>query len=272
MNKRTILESNSIEMKGSNVISIRSFFYHQMYQTPDGRIPATVQLATVDSCLVVHLKHRNGRPSNACASILQSILCDERIVKAGCAIDEDMMALHNLWDDGLDAKSRLDLCGVGMCDKQRRGLKRLTEHILGVTLSSCDGAQRSNWRKMPLTKDQLVYSARDAWAGAAIAQTLADSDHDTFGYEALLETLQDQKSIFTIAKRWNKRRFAKNQLNKLLEGLPKHRRSHKNLPREIQGRVRRYRQLVRENHPVFHDPLAFKVDHLGIHLDTKYHE
>jgi hypothetical protein len=240
-----------------------------MYQTSEGRVPATVQLATTDSCLVVHLRHRNGQPSNACARILQEIICDARIVKAGCAIDEDMMLLHNLWKDDLNAKSRFDLCGVGMCDNQRSGLKRLTEHILGVTLSSCDGAQRSDWRRMPLTKGQLIYSARDAWAGAAIAQTLADYDYDTFGYEALLTTLKNQKSISKIAKRWNKRRFAKNQLDKLLEGLPKHRRSYKNLPSHVKDRVLRYRKQVRENHPVFHDPLIFDVDHLGIDLDTR---
>lgn len=60
--------------------------------------PATVQLATPKSCLVVHLvRHPSGRRSQACSPILKAVLCDECFVKAGCALDEDMLALYDIW-------------------------------------------------------------------------------------------------------------------------------------------------------------------------------
>jgi hypothetical protein len=59
--------------------------------------PATVQLATPDSCLVVHLVRTSGRRSQACSPILKAVLCDEMFVKAGCAIDDDLLALSELW-------------------------------------------------------------------------------------------------------------------------------------------------------------------------------
>ena len=59
--------------------------------------PATVQLATSKSCLVVHLVRPSGRRSQACAPILKAVLCDKCFVKAGCALDDDMLALFDVW-------------------------------------------------------------------------------------------------------------------------------------------------------------------------------
>ena len=71
---------------------------------------AVVQLATSTACLVVQLvdascddgiatpKTHHPRHSNACARILRPVLEDPSIIKSGCAIDEDLVWLHELWD------------------------------------------------------------------------------------------------------------------------------------------------------------------------------
>jgi len=116
--------------------------------------PATVQLATLEACLVVHLVRPNGRPSVACAPILNSVLMDESIVKCGCAIDDDMLALSPLQIEGI--RSRFDLgllnnnnhqkAGGGKKKNQCRvGLKRLTELVLNLELDKDNYVARSNW-------------------------------------------------------------------------------------------------------------------------------
>ena len=91
---------------------------------------AVVQLATLSSCLVVHLvdsgstvsssssssskggeqhhhhhHHHYPKHSNACARILRTALEDTSIVKAGCSIDEDLVLLHELWGKPRGSKS-----------------------------------------------------------------------------------------------------------------------------------------------------------------------
>jgi len=74
---------------------------------------AVVQLATLNSCLVVHLvdtsnlspshgysEHQyHPKHSNECAKLLKMVLEDPSVIKAGCAIDEDLVFLHELWSN-----------------------------------------------------------------------------------------------------------------------------------------------------------------------------
>jgi ribonuclease D len=163
---------------------------------------STVQLATPDSCLVVHLvRGCSGRHSQVCAPVLKAVLCDEQYVKAGCALDDDMMALYEVWG-GLKAKSRLDLGFIGTGssgqknnnNKRRSGLKTLSRAVIGVDLPKPKKISMSDWSSVPLTEKQIIYSARDAWAGAAIVNKLAEYDSDTFGHEALVRSLQHSET------------------------------------------------------------------------------
>jgi hypothetical protein len=117
--------------------------------------PATVQVATPDSCLVVHLVRGLGRHSQACAPILKAMMCDEQFIKAGRGLDKDVLELHILWN-GLDAKSRLDLGGIGgNKNNKKRGLKALSQHIWGVHLTKPKAQTLSDWSHVPLTEHQI---------------------------------------------------------------------------------------------------------------------
>jgi hypothetical protein len=177
--------------------------------------PAVVQLATLDASLVVHLASLNGRPSGSCGPQLEALLRDETIVKAGCSVDQDMLELRQKWTR-LEARSRLDLGGIGASGSQRLGLKQLTSKILGVDLPKSRRLTMSNWSQVPLSSAQLAYSARDAWAGAAIIAELAARDPDTFGTEALVDLLRPQRSIDDLYHRQRRRKEAKNLLSSLV--------------------------------------------------------
>ncbi|CAJ1936215.1 unnamed protein product [Cylindrotheca closterium] len=205
---------------------------------------ATVQLATSSSCLVVHLVRDNfGSPSSGCAELLQRIIADPKYIKAGCAIDEDLMDLHSLWG-GLDAKSRLDLSTTTGCDHSNRvGLKALAARTLSVDLPKVKRITLSDWTKVPLTKGQIIYSARDAWAGAAIAEQLAKNDPDVFSPESLMELLRFELPIAELGERKRRRDEAKQELRKILKPYKRDRRRH--LPKHLKREVARLRRIIK---------------------------
>jgi len=182
--------------------------------------PATVQLATPTSVLVVHLLRRNGRPSVSCVPLLEAILADGSIVKAGTGIDQDMIELYRYWGD-LSCQSRLDLGGIGMKSPGSGmiGLKKLTKAILGVNLIKNKKISMSNWSQVPLSEEQLNYCARDAWAGAAIMEALAAADPNTYSTVRLIAMLsKTELNMAETNQRATERKRAKTRLKLLLEG------------------------------------------------------
>jgi hypothetical protein len=162
----------------------------------------------------------SGRHSQACTPILKAIIRDEQFIKAGCALDNDVLELHDLWNGRLEAKSRLDLGGIdgNIKNNQRRGLKTLAKYILGVHLPKPKAQALSDWSHVPLTEHQISYSARDAWAGAAIASKLAEYDPETWGHFHLVELLKKQETpISQLADRMGQHKRAKQDLGTLLK-------------------------------------------------------
>ncbi|KAL3943136.1 MAG: hypothetical protein SGBAC_002785 [Bacillariaceae sp.] len=205
---------------------------------------ATLQLATSSSCLVVHLvRDKYGVPSSDCAELLQRIIIDPQYIKAGCAIDEDLMDLHRLWG-GLDAKSRLDLGSMRCDDSNRVGLRALAARKLGVDLPKSRRVTLSDWTKVPLTKKQIAYSARDAWAGAAIAQQLAKDDPGVFNPESLMESLHFEAPISELVERKQRRDEAKQELQQLLKRYRQDRQRH--LPKHVKQEVSRLRCIIKD--------------------------
>ena len=213
--------------------------------------PATVQLATPEASLVVHLARNTGRPSKACIPILEAVLRDERIIKAGCGVDQDMLELRRKFR-GLEARSRLELGGIGASDKgETLGLRKLAASILGVDLPKSRRLATSNWSQVPLTEAQVAYSARDAWAAAAIVDVLEIHDPATFATDALVDRLRSQRSVKDLSRRQKKRKQAKNLLSSLL--APYSLRSHKSkvqrngLPSWKVETVRELKNVMKEN-------------------------
>ena len=135
------------------------------------RGPAVVQLSTPTHALVIHLAKASGRPSRACAPLLEGVLRDPQVVKAGCAIDQDLMELHTEWNNGLEARSRFDLGGIGGDQRAVTGLRTLCAAVLGLHLPKSRRLAMSDWSCVPLTASQLCYCARDAWVGAGLKWT-----------------------------------------------------------------------------------------------------
>ena len=222
-----------------------------------------MQLATTDGCLVVHLTRRNGRPSQACAPILEAVLGDESIVKAGAGIDQDMLELHDCWG-GLQARSRLDLGGIGTT-KCSIGLQRLTSSILGVDLGKTKKQAMSDWSRVPLTDAQLAYSARDAWAGAAIVAELASRAPHTFGTPALVDLLESERSLEDLRRCALQRKEAKTQIRNLLKPYvpdqSKKSPDTRKLPPKVRDKVVKLKQVLADTARC--GPMAFDVEPLG---------
>mmetsp|Transcript_17619 Transcript_17619/g.43346 ORF Transcript_17619/g.43346 Transcript_17619/m.43346 type:complete len:348 (-) Transcript_17619:186-1229(-) len=232
-----------IGIVGFDTESLPTYYRRCRKKTPFENT-ATVQLATSSSCLVVHLvRDEFGNPSSECAELLQRIISDPQYIKAGCAIDEDLMDLHSLWG-GLDANSRLDLGTTMGCDHSNRvGLRALAARTLGVDLPKSKRVTLSDWTRVPLTKSQIIYSARDAWAGAAIAQQLAKDDPAVFSPESLVESLRFELTIAELVERRRRRDKAKHELGKILKRYRRNRRRH--LPKHMKRKVTRLRRIVK---------------------------
>jgi hypothetical protein len=239
--------------------------------------PATVQIATPEESLVVHLTRRSGRSSKACAPILEAILSDAAIIKAGAGICDDMLDLYEKWG-GLRAQSYWDLGRIAG-SAQQVGLQRLTRSILGVELHKSRRLAMSDWSQVPLTDNQLSYSARDAWAAAAICDELSMLKPDEFGSSVMKERLQDQQSLKELYRCRQARKDTKAKLTKLLAPYVRKEKSpraalrlahslekdSKEVPPSVQVKVEKLRTalngLSRENQ------LVFDISPLGIEID-----
>eukprot|EP00815_Leptocylindrus_aporus_P009841 CAMPEP_0116062638 /NCGR_PEP_ID=MMETSP0322-20121206/7899_1 /TAXON_ID=163516 /ORGANISM="Leptocylindrus danicus var. apora, Strain B651" /LENGTH=350 /DNA_ID=CAMNT_0003548025 /DNA_START=259 /DNA_END=1307 /DNA_ORIENTATION=+ len=181
--------------------------------------PATVQLSTTESSLVVHLTHCYGKFPDA----LGELLYDDEIVKVGVGIDDDLLDLYRHFGPKAESRCRFDIGGIGSPDgKMMISLKRLTMSVAGIDLPKSKKTARSNWARFPLTKKQLCYSARDAWAAAIVLQNLSGKRPDIFGDEALLSlVVGSERSMHEIDIRAKKRKEAKVSFKQLLYKIKK---------------------------------------------------
>lgn len=200
---------------------------------PDG--PATIQLATPTSCIIVHLS-RCGDGSALCApEILRSVINNPRIIKCGVGIDDDALELYRWSKKGFgeaqrsganaphlwEMNSRFDL-GCILPDSgpyRRLGLRQLAQQILGVQLLKSKKLSMSNWGKRDLDLSQISYAARDAWVAAAIVEQLQECNSAVFQPKALMEAelMKTQKDMEFLDDRATKRKTAKLALKKVTE-------------------------------------------------------
>ena len=115
---------------------------------------AIIQLAAAECVYLFHL------PFLPNPERLFALLADERIVKAGVAVMQDikeLQAVQEFTGRGFAELGRLaEDAGI-----DARGLRPLSAIVLGVRVSK--GAQTSNWSNRHLSTKQIRYAATDAW-------------------------------------------------------------------------------------------------------------
>ncbi len=171
-----------------------------------------MQLAVPHAAIVVHLVDAHGNPSDASASVLQSLLADTSIVKAGVGIDQDMLELYRTWGCSGDIVNRFDMGGIGATNGASISLKALTKAVIDIELLKSRKLAMSNWGLLPLKETQIAYCARDAWAAAAVTTELAERDPFTFSTTALIQLLESEFCISELDERAKRRKEAKVRL------------------------------------------------------------
>jgi len=123
-----------------------------------GRVnqPALIQLAASERIFLVQLAFV---PFGAG---LAALLSNEKIVKAGVGIWDDMRELGKLYP--FEGAGAMDLGDLARSLKlPTQGLRNMAANLLGWRISK--GQRCSNWSLSELTPSQIVYAATDAWIG-----------------------------------------------------------------------------------------------------------
>ena len=112
---------------------------------------------------------------------LCDILADERIIKVGAAVKDDVRGLQRYRQ--FDAKNFIDLQQIvweyGIRDKS---VKKMSAIILGARISKTQ--QLSNWEADELSEAQLKYAATDAWICREMLKKLRRSAKNPLADEA----------------------------------------------------------------------------------------
>lgn len=116
--------------------------------------PSLVQLAASDGVYIFQLKHISSYGP------LAGILADKNVLKAGIAINDDIIKLNTLFPfkpaefiELAEMSARLGIKNAGL-----RGLAAL---LFGFKISK--RARTSRWDSPRLAHEQIVYAATDAW-------------------------------------------------------------------------------------------------------------
>jgi len=205
---------------------------------PDG--PATIQLSTPTSCIIIHLSRCGDGSSLYAPEILRSVINNPKIIKVGVGIDDDALELYRWSKESFDdaqgsfqeqtqqqtpqlweMTSRFDL-GCILPSKNpslRAGIRELAQKILGTEINKAKKLSMSNWGKRHLTLEQISYAARDAWVSAAIVERLQKSNNDVFRAEALMEMefMKSQRVLSVMDERATSRKLAKQVLKEIME-------------------------------------------------------
>lgn len=134
-------------------------------------LPSLVQLATETDAYLFQLKKLET------ISPLLDILESPDIVKTGVALDRDVKELKDFIP--FDAKGFFELSTVAReAGMEKTGLRNLCGMLLGHRISK--RAQTSNWARMELTEEQMIYAATDAWVSLKLYQSLQQHYPDLF--------------------------------------------------------------------------------------------
>ena len=131
--------------------------------------PALLQLAGSSAVYVFQLLQLQD------VSWFTDLFSDPGIIKAGVSLDHDIRKLkarQDFKEAGFVELSVLsDAAGI-----RNNGLRGLAAILLGLRISK--GAQRSNWSRTDLTREQVLYAATDAFISREIYLHLAKGSRE----------------------------------------------------------------------------------------------
>ena len=114
---------------------------------------------------------------------LFKVLADERVIKVGAAVNDDIHGLQRYCD--FKPKSFVDLQRIvweyGIKDKS---VKKMAAIILGVRISKTQ--QLSNWEAEHLSESQQKYAATDAWVCREMYKKLISSEKNPLSAEEMM--------------------------------------------------------------------------------------
>lgn len=137
-----------------------------------------LQLAGPDKAFLFRVKQMGGIPK-----LLRSILADERILKVGAAVHDDVRGLkkhHNFEPKGFVDLQKI-VWEYGIKDKS---VKKMAAIILGIRISKTQ--QLSNWEAQQLSDAQQAYAATDAWVCREMYMKLLDAEKHPLTPEQML--------------------------------------------------------------------------------------
>ncbi|KAM9330557.1 bifunctional 3'-5' exonuclease/ATP-dependent helicase WRN [Gastrophryne carolinensis] len=123
-------------------------------------------------CYLFQISSMTGFPKG-----LKRLLEDESIKKVGVGIEGDQWKLLSDTDVKLKGfKELTDLANEKLKCKEKWSLNGLVKHLFNKQLLKDDSVRCSNWDRFPLTDDQRLYAASDAYASLLIYQKLERMD------------------------------------------------------------------------------------------------
>ncbi|KAM5310956.1 bifunctional 3'-5' exonuclease/ATP-dependent helicase WRN isoform 2-T2 [Glossophaga mutica] len=130
---------------------------------------ALIQLCVSESkCYLFHISSMSVFPKG-----LKMLLENEAIKKAGVGIEGDQWKLLRDFDIKLKGFVELtDVANEKLKSTESWSLNGLVKHLFGKQLRKDRSVRCSNWKNYPLTEDQKLYAATDAYAGLIIYQKL----------------------------------------------------------------------------------------------------
>ena len=125
------------------------------FRPGESYLPSLAQVATARAVYLFQVR------DPAVAAAVARMLAEERIVKAGVGMADDLKSLRKVV--AFTEKSIADVGAMA----QRHGLKQsgvrnLAGLFLGFRIPK--GTKTSNWSRPTLSEQQIVYAATDAWA------------------------------------------------------------------------------------------------------------
>ena len=114
---------------------------------------------------------------------LRSVLSDERILKVGAAVNDDVRGLekhHNFVPKGFVDLQKI-VWEYGIKDK---AVKKMADIIMGIRISKTQ--QLSNWEAETLSEAQQAYAATDAWVCRQMYIKLLSSEKNPLTPEQML--------------------------------------------------------------------------------------